>query len=388
MYPGLWCILSLLTHDWPQLLGPNRNGIYTDADVKWPTAFAWTRDAGEGFAAPVIAGGKVILFHRRDNQEIVEAFDAATGKTLWKTGYPTTYKDDYGFDEGPRSAPTVADGVVYTYGAQGMLQALDLATGKRKWQVDAQSLYGAKKGFFGTACSPLAAGARLYLIVGGTKFGVAAFDTATGTIKWTATNHNASYSSPILARFGVVFFTRHGIVVADPANGRITYEQEWRARSSVSVNAATPVADGDTLFVTASYGTGAIALDFSTKPPSRLWSNDDSLSAHYATPVVRDGYLFGLHGRTEEGQDLRAVELRTGRVAWSMKTFGSGSVTLIRDKLLFLRQDGQMFQITPTPAKLDVTGNFRVLDGRVRAFPAVGAGMVCLRDTNRLACLR
>ena len=44
---------------------------------------------GSGFASPVIVGGKVILFHRKGDREIVEAFEASTGKTLWTFDYPT-----------------------------------------------------------------------------------------------------------------------------------------------------------------------------------------------------------------------------------------------------------------------------------------------------------
>lgn len=111
MSPQLW--LGLLAFlDWPQFLGPTRNGIYPGADVKWPTQIAWTREVGHGFAGPVIAGGKVILFHRKGLREIVEAFDAQTGKPIWDFQYPTTYEDEFGFDDGPRSAPTVVDGVV------------------------------------------------------------------------------------------------------------------------------------------------------------------------------------------------------------------------------------------------------------------------------------
>jgi hypothetical protein len=148
------------------------------------------------------------------------------------------------------------------------------------------------------------------------------------------------------------------------------------------------VADGNLLFASGGYGLGAVVLDFSTKPPTKLWSNEDSLSAHYVTPVVKDGYLYGIHGLAHEGTELRAVEMKTGKVAWSMKTMGDGTLTLIRDKLMLVRTDGRIFQINPTPAKLDVLGNFRALEGEVRAFPAVGNGLVCLRDTTKLACLK
>jgi outer membrane protein assembly factor BamB len=216
----------------------------------------------------------------------VEAFDAASGKPLWGFQYASTYEDEFGFDDGPRSMPTVADGVVYTYGAQGMLHALDLATGKKLWHADLQEWYGAKKGFFGTGCSPLVVNGRVHVIVGGKSFGIGAFDAKTGKLKWGATKHEASYSSPVEAPFGLVFFTRRGLVVTDRESGKVTYEMPWRSRGATSVNAATPVIDGNLVFVSASYGVGAAVLDFSTNPPTRLWANDDTLSAHYATPVL------------------------------------------------------------------------------------------------------
>lgn len=374
--------------DWPQFLGPARNGIYPAADVKWPTQVAWSREVGHGFAGPVIAGGKVILFHRRKLREIVEAFDARTGEPLWSFQYPTTYVDEFGFDDGPRSSPTVADGIVYTYGAQGMLHALDLETGRKLWHADLQEWYGARKGFFGTASAPLVAQGRVHIIVGGKDFGIGAFDAKTGKLKWGATKHEASYSSPVEAAFGLVFFTRRGLVVTDRETGKVTYELPWRSRGATSVNAASPVVDGNLLFLSSSYGAGAVVLDFSTTPPRRLWANDETLSAHYATPVLKDGWLYGLHGQAQTGQELRAVEMKTGKVAWAMKTMGSGSVTLIGNDLLFLRDDGQMFRIRPTPEKLDVLGNAKIMEGKVRAYPAVGNGLVCLRDTGALTCLK
>ena len=282
----------------------------------------------------------------------------------------------------------MADGVVYTYGAQGMLHALDLETGKKLWHADLQEWYGAKKGFFGTASAPLVAQGRVHIILGGKDFGIGAFDTKTGKLKWGATKHEASYSSPVEAAFGLVFFTRRGLVVTDRETGRVTYELSWRSRGATSVNAASPVVDGNLLFLSSSYGAGAVVLDFSTTPPRRLWANDETLSAHYATPVLKDGWLYGLHGQAQTGQELRAVELRTGKVAWAMKTMGSGSVTLIGSDLLFLRDDGQMFRIRPTPEKLDVLGNAKIMEGKVRAYPAVGNGLVCLRDTGTLTCLK
>ena len=379
----------LFFHDWPQLLGPNRNGIYTDSDVAWPSSIAWEKEVGAGFAAPVIVNGKVILFHRKGKKEIVDAWEAATGKTLWTFDYPTNYKDDFGFDDGPRSAPTVADGKVFTFGAEGALHAIDLNTGIKLWRVDVHKQYNVEKGYFGAGCSPLIYDGKLFLNIGSKKAGIGAFDPATGKNIWKATNHEMSYSSPASAKFGIIFFTREGIVVADKDTGKIIYEKHWRARAHASANAASPIVDGNLLFISSNYAVGAIVVDFSTSPPTELWSGDDAISAHYATPVLKDGFLYGLHGPTQTGQELRAVEMKTGKVAWKMLAGpGGGTVTLLKDHLMFLRDDGQLFKIKPNPEKLEVVGNFKVLDGKIRAFPAIGNGLVCIRNTKVLACLR
>ena len=79
---------------------------------------------------------RVILFHRLENRAIVDSLDALTGKRMWSAEYPTLYRDDFGFDEGPRGTPAVAGDRIYTFGAEGVLQALDFATGKRVWSID------------------------------------------------------------------------------------------------------------------------------------------------------------------------------------------------------------------------------------------------------------
>src|SRR6266542_23388 len=89
--------------DWPQFLGPGRNGVYGGSDVaaSWPAAgprALWKKQIGQGFSPPVVAGGRVILFYRVGDRETVEALDAATGKRIWLFEYPTAYRDDFGFD--------------------------------------------------------------------------------------------------------------------------------------------------------------------------------------------------------------------------------------------------------------------------------------------------
>jgi outer membrane protein assembly factor BamB len=372
--------------DWPQFLGPSRNGVSPET-VNWPAsgpAILWRKDAGEGFAAPVVAKGKVILFYRANGKEIIDCLDALSGAKVWSYDYPTTYRDDFGFDEGPRSAPAIADGAVFTFGAQGVLTALDFATGKKLWSVETH----AKKGWFGSAGSPLIESGRVLVNIGG----ILAYDAKTGAVAWKATSDEASYSSPAVATIGgarhAFFLTRAGLVDLDPSNGQVRFSFPWRSRSSASVNAATPLVISNQVFISASYGTGAALLEVNGSEYKKVWSNDDSMSNHYSTCVVRDGFLYGFHGRQEEGQALRCVQLKTGKVMWSVDGYGAGTVTLAGDRLLILRENGELVMAPANPQGFHPAAHATILNKVVRAYPALADGMLYARDEKTLVCVR
>jgi outer membrane protein assembly factor BamB len=381
--------------DWPQFLGPGRNGVYAgQLPAAWPKPgieVLWKVDVGQGFSAPVVARGRVILFHRREKQAIVEALEEDTGKRIWSAGYPTDYRDDFGFDEGPRAAPAVAGERIYTFGAEGVLQALDFSTGKRLWSVDTRQKFDAPKGFFGAACSPLVDDGRVLMNIGGPNgAGIGAFDAATGKVLWTATNDEAGYSAPVVATIGgarhALFWTRAGLVDADPATGKVRFQFPRRSRSHASVNAAAPLVVGDLVFLSASYGVGATLLQIDGASVKQLWDSDDALSNHYASSVYHDGYVYGYHGRQEFGQSLRAIELKTVKVQWNFDHFGAGTVTLAGDKLMLIREDGELIVALATPKEFRPISRAQLLPATVRSYPALANGKLYVRNERTLAC--
>jgi outer membrane protein assembly factor BamB len=390
-------LLGISVHaDWPQFLGPDRNGSYRGAAIV--TAFpaggppvVWRKKIGQGLSGPVVVGNHVILFHRIGDREVVEAIDAARGTTEWQSGSPTTYRDDFGFDEGPRAVPVVADGVVYTFGAEGELRATAVEGGDVLWSHKTAKEFNVPKGFFGAAGSPLVEGGRVIANIGGAKAGIIAFDARKGSIVWTATEDAASYSSPAAATIAgqrqAVFLTRNGLVGLDPASGAIRFQRPWRARANASVNAATPLVVDNLIFVSAEYGPGAavLRLDGSTVTP--LWSSDEVLSNHYATSVYSAGVLYGYHGRQEYRPSLRAVDFKSGQVKWSQDKFGAGTVTLAGDQLVVMREDGELVLAPATPSGFKPTARARVLQGTVRAYPALDAGFLYVRNDDTLVCL-
>lgn len=399
---ALWFVAGLSGHaatatGWPQLLGPERNGVYRGPALgaSWPAAgppVLWQRQAGRGFSGPVVSGNRLLLFHRVDDQALLECLEARTGKALWKTTYPTDYSDDFGFDDGPRATPTAAEGRVFTFGAEGRLAGWKLADGVALWSVDTAKQFGSAKGFFGRACSPLVERNLVILNVGGRSgAGIVAFDAASGAKRWQATDDEASYSSPVAVtiqgRRVVLSLTREALVALNPADGQVLFRYPWRPKFNASVSAATPLVVGDQVFISASYGTGASLLRFKDSGPEVIWSGDDSLSSHYATSVVHRGYLYGWHGRQEQGCELRCVELQTGKVRWQESGLRAGSVTLAGEELLVLTEKGLLLRAPATPDGFKPTARVQALPFEVRAFPALADGLLFARSKDRLFCL-
>jgi outer membrane protein assembly factor BamB len=383
--------------DWPQFLGPTRNGVCAETNLNliWSgdgPPKLWQKDVGQGFSGPAVSGGSLILFHRLGDRETVECLDPLTGTDLWKYDYPTAYRDDFGFDEGPRATPAIADGKVFVYGAAGALHCLNLSDGRLVWEVDCQKKFGSRKGYFGRVCSPLVEGDKVILNVGGNDgSGIVAFNKETGKLVWKATEEEASYSSPVAATIGgkryLFVFTRSGLAALDPEKGGVYFQFPWRSPIDASVNAATPLVIGDSVFLSASYDTGAILLRIAGGRPEKIWSGEDALDNHYATSVYHDGYFYGFNGRQESGPSLNCVESRTGKVAWSQPGFGAGSMLLAGDRLVILTEKGELIAAGASSKEFKVVSRAQVLAFESRAYPALANGLFFARSKRQMICL-
>jgi outer membrane protein assembly factor BamB len=364
----------LAAEDWPQFLGPRRDGTY------------------QGKAGPAVVNGKLYLFHRQNEKEILECMDAAKGTVIWKSIADAAYVDQFGFDNGPRAVPTVHDGSVYTLGANGVVRSTDARKGRLNWTIDCRKKFGADKGFFGFACAPLVHGKNLLLNISGKKGGIIALDTASGKLRWTATQDEASYASPIIANFNntpqALFFTRAGLASINPADGAVNFTHPWQPAIRASVNACTPVAAGNLIFISTSYSKGATVLAVNGKKIETVWSNDTSLSCHYSSVVHHDGFLYGFHGRQERGGELRCVEMKTGKVQWSLPGLRAGSVMLTGTELLIFTERGELLRGKANPKFFRATARVQLMGATVRAYPALANGKLYLRNDRQLACFQ
>ena len=387
---------SCAASDWPQFLGPDRNGVSAESNLAltWPKNgpnILWKAKVGEGWSGPVVASNRVVLFHRADDKEVVQCFNATNGAVLWRSDYPTTYRDDFGFDAGPRATPSIDGQRLFTFGANGILNCWNFASGTNLWRIDTRKQFNGDKGYFGIACSPLVEGNAVILNIGGSDgAGIVAFDKASGKVLWKATDESASYSSPVAATIAdqrrVFVFARKGLVALD-TGGKVLWEFPWKPRIQASVSAATPLVIGDQIFISASYGAGAALLRFNEKKPEVIWSGDDLLSNHYATSVHHNGFLYGFDGRQEQRCNLRCIELKTGKVRWSEDRFGAGTLIIVGDKLLILTEHGELMVAPASPEKFSPTARSQILGADCRASSALANGLFYARDKSTFVCI-
>ena len=306
--------------DWPRFLGPSgdskspETGITTDWAPSGPPV-VWHRELGTSYGIGSVAGGRFFQFDRHGDQARLACLQSRTGEFLWKFEYPTDYVDLVGYNDGPRSSPVVDDGLVYIFGAEGMLHCVRAEDGELVWKVDTAKRFGVVQNFFGVGSTPVVEGELLLVMIGGSppesqgagRFGmdrvvgngtgVVAFDKRTGEVKYAITDELASYSTPQLAtiagRRWCFVLARGGLVGFDPASGEVDFHYPWRARLHDSVNASTPVVVGNEVFISETYGPGSSLLRVEPGGGEVVWRDPSgrhkAMQAHWNTPIYHEG---------------------------------------------------------------------------------------------------
>ncbi|MGQ0637294.1 MAG: PQQ-binding-like beta-propeller repeat protein [Planctomycetaceae bacterium] len=324
------CVLS--ADDWPQWLGPHRDGVWREKKIvkKFATKEllprVWSHPIRDGYAGPAVADGRVFVMDRvpEEGIERVLCLDANTGKEIWKREYPVKYTIDY--PAGPRATPTVDGDRVYTIGAMGHMYCLDVKHGHELWKKDFHGEYLAKIPTWGMVAAPLVDGDRVITLVGGTRYGsqIVAFDRQTGAELGRALNHvEPGYCPPMMYTFQgtrqIVIWHPHAITGLDPVDLQpIWTVGPWKINAELTI--ATPRQRGNRLFVSSFYnGSRMLDMGLDGKSPTPVWegkSNSevrtDGLHCLMSTPWVTDTHIYGV---CSYGQ-LRCLKADTGERVW------------------------------------------------------------------------
>jgi outer membrane protein assembly factor BamB len=389
---------QLSAGEWPQILGPNRNGVaigerLVESLPKGGPAVLWEYKVGDGYAGVAVADGHLIVFHRLGNEEIAEGLDPLSGRRQWEKRFPATYAGGINPDTGPRCVPLIHDGSVYLFGAAGDLYALGLKSGEKRWsRAVGKDFPFAEQSYFGVGSTPIVEGSKLLANVGGKgRAGIVAFNLADGTTVWQATDERASYSSPTAATIDgerqVIFVTRLSAMGINPDNGSIHWQFPFGDRGP-TVNAATPQVVDGYLFLSASYGIGAVCRKLGKGSAGPVWANNVTMSSQFSTPVPVGTYLYGTDGRQDgPPAKLRCIDLKTGKIQWTKDSFGVANLIAADGKLVIVTDNGGLVLAAASPEAFRELGRATLSEeSATRALPALSNGLLYVRDSATLKC--
>lgn len=425
--------------DWPDFLGPSRNGVSTQPirQRDWTgLPIRWRLPLGEGYTVGSCVGDRFVQTDRVGDQERTFCVAARTGQVLWQQQRPTAYRDLYGYDGGPRCSPILTADAIITYGVDGVLMARGWEDGRVLWQRDLNRDYHVVQNFFGVGSAPVVFRDRLWVMVGGSP--IEDQDVAPGALDRVRSNGTAmvavslktgetlnevgqdlaSYSSPVIATLrheksvdtseppdvGVTIglaFCRSGLLAFDPENGREHFHFPFRSSLMESVNAATPVVVGNQVLLSETYSVGSVLLELDPadlSKPRIVWQDepnvrDQALQAHWNTPVVHDGFIYASSGRNTGNAELRCVEWATGRVKWRQPGLSRCSLTKAAgEDLVVLAERGELFLLRATSGGYERVTTHRFSEpGQMLRYPAwaspvLANGSLFCRDKQTIYC--
>jgi outer membrane protein assembly factor BamB len=312
-----------------------------------------------------------------------------TGEEVWQDKYPAKAITGpaQGFP-GPRSSPSVADGMVVTLGVQGTLSCLEAASGKKLWRKDETGSIPR----FATSSSPLLVDGLCVMQYGGeTKGGVAAYDLKTGAEKWKWDGDGTAYASPMPITVGgmkVIVVETGKTIAALTMEGKKLWDTPFVVMGR-GYNASTPMVDGQTLVYSGS-SRGTKAVKFEKKGDALAatdeWSNKDH-SVMYNTPIVKEGMVYGLAA----DDTLYCLDAKTGTTAWTTKmkggggrNVGYGSIVDAGSVLFALTPAGELVVFSPGGKEYKEVARYKVAAGSTFAYPVIADKRVFIKDKDHV----
>lgn len=384
------CVVTVSGQDWPQWRGINRDGKIEGfkAPDKWPSELKaeWKIKVGYGDATPALVKGKLFVFTRIGSNEVLQCLDASSGEQIWENSYPADeVTGPAARHPGPRSTPTVSDGKVVIIGATGIISCCDADSGKLLWR---NNEYEDIVPVYFTGMSPIIIDNKCIAHLGGPdRSAVIAFDLNSGTILWKVEEVAPAYGSPDKMLFGkyktVVLQTYSKLLGLSVDKG----EQIWEIPTPPEqryYNSSSPVIDGHRIFFSGQgHGTGAVTItkEGNSYSINELWRNTE-FGTNYNTPVLKDGYLYGLN---ERGY-LFCLDASDGSTAWADTTRHRdfGSIIDIGSELIALPATSNLIVYRPDNGGYKQVAIIPVSDTPIYTHPVLSGDRIYIKDEEEL----
>ena len=394
---GLIAGWSLWAEDWPQWRGPNRDGQIRITEPKtWPEKLTtrWKITVGEGYASPLLAGGRILQFARQGDDEVAMAIDPANGKILWRQSYPAPFEPVQSaarHGKGAKSTPLYYDGKLYTFGISGILSCFDAATGKPEWRKEYSKDFKATWPQFGTSMSPVIGDGLLVALVGTNDDGaIVAYEAKSGAQKWIWKGDGPAYASPVITEFGgvkeVVTLTQKNAVGLSLKSGELLWKIDFPGRSGMNI--PTPLRFGQRLILAGDPGTMLVQVNKNGNSwtAEKAWQITE-LTMRFSSPVQKGNLIFGFSNRN--GGIFFCVDAESGKTLWtSDPKQGDNAVIYIAGDLLFLlKNNGEWIIARATGNAFEPLRRYQVADSATYASPLMLDKAIVVKDTTTLSYL-
>lgn len=374
--------------DWPQWRGPNRTGV--SPETRWVSEGAeeplWTVDVGRGYSSPSIANGRLFVrgFFGGDGEEktgvdVTSCLDAETGETIWTHESPSRLWDNM-HGGGTLTTPTVDGDVVYALSRMGPLVAHSVEDGEVIWERQLDEELSVGLGPFGLCSSPVVIGDVLYLNVGKTV----ALDKRTGKTIWETKDYGPSYATPepfeLDGKELLAIFNAAGLAVLERASGKELALHPWT--SNYNVNAASPIVVENRIFISTGYNEiGCAMLALTDEGLEVVWANR-SMNSLMNGCVLVDDMLVGF-----DRKELSCLDL-DGKVLWTERGLGRGTVIAADDRLIVLSEDGELIVAPVSRESFQPESRVKVFDeGPCWTTPVLASGRIyCRNGLGELVC--
>ena len=397
-------------YDYAGFLGSNRDlranapALETDLASN-PPELLWRKPIGKAWSGFAVVNGFAATLEQRGAIELVTLYDVDTGELMWsyevREGSPFS---SVVAGAGPRSTPTIDEGVVYVNTVYGELLALEGVTGEPIWKRDLSAdqglslerekeIYG-----YGRSGSPLVVDDRVIVPLGGDPEGevasLAAFDKATGELLWKGGQRQFNMASPQFARLGgvdqVLMVNEGSINGYELETGRELWSFPWPGKTSGDSSVSQAVGVGvDRVFASKGYGHGAALMklnansdgSFNVEP---IWESSRVMKTKFTNAIFEGRHVYGL----SEGI-LECIDLETGKRVWKKGRYGHGQTVLAGSMIIVLTEDGEVVYVKASPeGGGEEIARFEAIEGQTWNTFALAGDRLAVRNGNEAAVYR